>query len=339
MSTQQIVANPTKASLFLVMTVHPGAEDAARDFLAEFSGLTRAVAFRKPAANLMAVVGIGADLWARTFAAPAPEHLHPFKEMRGATHVAPCTPGDLLIHLRAEEMDMCFEAARLMTDQLAGHAEVADEVHGFSYFDNRDLLGFVDGTENPENHRAEQVVRIPRGPYAGGSYVIVQKYTHDMAAWNALSTTEQERVIGRTKADDVELDESVKPANSHVALNDLDDIDGQAREIYRLNMPFGSLRTAEHGTYFIGYAADPTITEQMLENMFIGKPAGNYDRILDFSTAQTGGLFFCPSYELLDTIDELPPATSNTATGDTAATPDPQSPTATTSLGIGSLKK
>jgi putative iron-dependent peroxidase len=179
---------------------------------------------------------------------------------------------------------------------------VVDEVHGFRYFDERDLLGFVDGTENPSGPAAEAAVTIgAEDPtFAGGSYVIVQKYRHDMAAWDGLTVEEQERAIGRAKLSNVEMADDVKPSNSHVALNTIVEPDGTQRQIVRDNMPFGSLGAGEFGTYFIGYAATPSVTELMLQRMFLGDPPGNYDRILDFSTAVTGTLFFVPSADFLD---------------------------------------
>ncbi|MBN9195302.1 MAG: Dyp-type peroxidase, partial [Microbacterium sp.] len=269
---------------------------------ADVSGLTRSVSFRTPDDDLMCVVGIGADLWDRMYGLPRPQGLHPFVPLQGPKHSAPATPGDLLVHLRARHMDSCFELARHVTARLAGLAVVVDEVHGFKYFDERDLLGFVDGTENPEGQDASDAVLIgDEDPlHAGGSYVIVQKYLHDMAAWNALSVEEQERVIGRTKLDDIEMPDDVKPANSHLALNVIEDEHGVQRQIMRDNMPFGSVGDGEFGTYFIGYAATPDVIEQMLRNMFLGNPPGTYDRILDFSTAHTGSLYFVPTVEFLD---------------------------------------
>lgn len=350
MPTQQIVAPPARAAMFLVFTVNEGSEDEVRDFLTDVPGLTRTVSFRatgpSPSKDILTVVGLGAEMWDRLFDADRPRHLHTFDPIYGDKHTAPSTPGDLLIHLRAPQMDLCFELARIMTDKLAGHATVVDEVHGFTYFDNRDLLGFVDGTENPEGSDADEAVHDNEDTelYNGGSYVIVQKYTHDMQAWNAISTEEQERVIGRTKLDDVELDDEVKPTNSHVALNDVSDEDGNDLDIFRTNMPFGTIGSKEFGTYFIGYAADPSITEQMLDNMFLGNPVGNYDRILDFSTAITGTLFFIPSAGLLEDIDSLAPAAAagqqDGAKSDETSVADSDEAAVTTdgSLGIGSLK-
>ena len=308
---QPIVSPLTAAAIFLVLTVHPGGEDTVRDLLADVAALQRSVGFRIPDAELQVVTAIGSDAWDRLFAGPRPSELHPFRELAGPRHHAPATPGDLLFHIRASRMDMCFEFAAQVMRRLTGQVGVADEVHGFRYFDERDLIGFVDGTESPGGRaglRAAIVTSDQDPDFAGGSYVIVQKYVHDIPAWNALSVAEQERVIGRTKLDDIELPDDVKPANSHVALNTLTGPDGEELQIIRANMPFGQIGTGEFGTYYIAYAATPSITEQMLENMFLGSPPGNTDRILDFSTALTGCNFFVPAADFLDDLPGPRPA-------------------------------
>jgi len=322
----------TAAAIFLVLTVNEGGEETARDLLADVSGLQRSVGFRIPDGELQVVTGIGSDAWDRLFAGPRPGELHPFRELTGPRHHAPATPGDLLFHIRANRADLCFEFAARVMDRLRDVVTVADEVHGFRYFDERDLIGFVDGTESPGGRagvRAAIVTADQDPDFAGGSYVIVQKYVHDIPGWNALSVAEQERVIGRSKLDDIEMPDDVKPANSHVALNTLTGPDGEQLQIIRANMPFGQVGTGEFGTYYIAYAATPSITEQMLENMFLGSPPGNTDRILDFSTALTGCNFFAPAADFLDD----PPGPPAAQAGEAAA---PM--TATGSLGIGSLK-
>ena len=266
------------------------------------SGLRRSVGFRIPEGELTCVAGVGDRVWDRLFGDPRPAGLHPFPEFAGPRHRAVSTPGDLLFHIRAHRLDLCFEFAQRLTARLRGAAEVVDEVHGFRSFDERDLLGFVDGTENPEGAAAAASVLVgDEDPaFAGGSYVVVQKYLHDLDGWDALAVEEQERAIGRTKLSDLELPDEIKPSNSHVALNTIVDDDGEERQIMRFNMPFGSVGAREFGTYFIGYASTPEVIEQMLTNMFIGKPPGNYDRILDFSRAVTGNLFFAPPLDFLD---------------------------------------
>ncbi|MFJ6833651.1 Dyp-type peroxidase [Streptomyces sp. NPDC091209] len=337
---QAVVSRPAGATVFLVVTVTPGHEGTVRGLLEDVSGLRRSVAFRAPGGDLGCVVGIGSAAWDRLFSGPRPQQLHPFVELAGKRHRAPSTPGDLLFHLRARRTDLCFELARLIVERLDGAVTVVDEVHGFKYFDDRDLLGFVDGSENPEGRPAADAVIVgDEDPaFEGGSYVIVQKYLHDLRTWNALPSDEQEKVIGRTKLANVELPDDVKPADSHVALNTITGEDGAERKIVRENMPFGTLGEGEFGTYFIGYARTPEVTEQMLRNMFLGDGSAPHDRILDFSTAITGCLFHVPTVDFLDELPAAPgeraaderPAELPTASGERAA--------ADGSLGIGSLK-
>ncbi len=335
---QSVLTPLTEAAIFLVVTVDGGAEDEFRDLLADVSGLKRSVGFRIPEGDLSCVVGLGSDLWDRVFGRPRPAGLHRFPEFAGPRHTAVSTPGDVLLHIRAHRLDLCFELAQRLTDRLDGLARVVDEVHGFRSFDERDLLGFVDGTENPEGAAAAAAVLIGEEDpeFAGGSYVVVQKYVHDLRAWDALTVEEQERVIGRTKLSDLELPDDVKPADSHVALNTIVDEEGEQQQIMRFNMPFGRVGAGEFGTYFIGYARTPDVIEQMLTNMFIGNPPGNTDRILDFSTAVTGNLFYAPTVDFLDD----PPARGDVeASAVQASTGDVGDvPAGDGSLGIGSLR-
>lgn len=306
--SQPVLSPLTVTAIFLVATLDEGGEEAVRDLLADLGGIQRTVGFRVPEGRLTLVAGIGSDAWDRLYAGPRPAELHRFEELRGAVHHAPRTPGDLLFHIRAEAMDLCFEAASQIMDRLRGAATVVDEVHGFKYFEVRDLLGFVDGTENPVGPLAEQAVTVgDEDPdFVGSSYVIVQKYLHDLDAWNALSVEEQERAVGRTKLSNVELPDDVKPSNAHIALNVVEDDAGNELQILRDNMPFGNVGSAEFGTYFIGYSKSPAVTELMLRRMFIGDPPGNHDRILDFSRAVTGSLFFVPTTEFLEDQPPLP---------------------------------
>ncbi|MDR3664221.1 MAG: Dyp-type peroxidase [Mycobacterium sp.] len=326
---QPVLSPLTSAAIMLVATIDAGAESVVHDALSGLSGLVRAVGFRTPASALTLVTSIGSDAWDRLFDGPRPAGLHRFRELQGARHHAPSTPGDLLFHIRANAMDVCFELANQILKSLDGAVTVVDEVHGFKFFENRDLLGFVDGTENPDGADAVAAAQIgAEDPeFSGGSYVHVQKYLHDMASWESLSVTEQERAIGRSKLEDIEMADDVKPPNSHLALNVINDADGNQLQIVRANMPFGRVGSGEFGTYYIAYSADPEVTERMLRNMFIGDPPGNTDRILDFSTPVTGVLFFTPTTDFLD-APPSPPAPS-------PAEPEPQTGG---TLSIGSLK-
>ncbi len=340
---QAVATALTKSAVFLIMVINPdeSSADTARDLCADVSALVRAVGFRDLDGRLSCVTGVGAAAWDRLTGLERPAGLHPFRELHAGNRHAIATPGDLMFHIRATRMDMCFELAAHIVGRLSGAAVVVDEVHGFAYFDERDLLGFVDGTENPTGPDAIRAAIIgPEEPdYNGGSYVIVQKYLHDLAAWNALPVAEQEKIIGRTKLSDIELADDVKPAYAHNALNTIV-VDGEEVDIVRDNMPFGAVGSGEYGTYFIGYARSSATTEQMLENMFIGSPPGNYDRILDFSTAVTGSLFFVPSQTLLDGLGDLAEPAVASGNGDatqlTASAPFQAG--ADGSLNIGSLR-
>ena len=305
---QPVRAPLTPAAIFMVATIDVGGESAVHDALGDIAGLVRAIGFRDPSKNLSAVTSIGSDAWDRLFSGPRPAELHPFVALDGPRHRAPSTPGDLLFHIRGDFLDVCFELASKLVDSMAGAITVTDEVHGFKFFDNRDLMGFVDGTENPDGPVAVSATQIGDDDpdFAGGCYVHVQRYLHDMGAWKSLSVEEQERVIGRTKLDDIELPDDVKPPNSHLALNVITDDDGNELKILRHNMPFGEVGRGEFGTYYIGYSRTPTVTERMLRNMFVGDPPGNTDRILDFSTAVTGSMFFVPTADFLDDPPPLP---------------------------------
>jgi putative iron-dependent peroxidase len=337
---QPVSAPLTRAAIFLVVTINPGPNNrgAVRSFCGDLAVLFRAVDFRDLEAGLSCVMGVGSEAWDRLFGSPRPAELHPFREIRSGSRHAVSTPGDLLFHIRAKRMDLCFEMATQIMARLGDAVSGVDEVHGFRYFDDRDLLGFVDGTENPRGESLIEaaVIGAEDGAFAGGSYVIVQKYLHDLDGWNALSTEAQERIIGRTKLSDIELDESIKPTSAHNALTTITE-NGKESQILRDNMPFGQVGTGEFGTYFIGYCRTPRVTEQMIENMFVGRPPGNYDRLLDFSRAVTGTLFFVPSATFLESVNDDGP----TAAMPTSSTVEPSLSTASVpdgSLGVGSLK-
>ena len=340
---QPVAAPLTRAAIFLVATLNPGLDNRAtlQSFCGDLAALVRAVEFRDLEGGLSCVVGFGSDAWDRLFGPPRPAELHVFREIRAGARHAVSTPGDLLLHIRAKRMDLCFELATQIMARIGDAVSPVDEVHGFRYFDDRDLMGFVDGTENPRGQAVIDAVIVGEedAAFSGGSYVILQKYLHDLDAWNALPTEAQERIIGRTKLSDIELDDSVKPSSAHNALTTIVE-DGKEIKILRDNMPFGRVGQGEFGTYFIGYSRSPRTIEQMLENMFVGRPPGNYDRILDFSRAVTGNLFFAPSITFLEAIGNDPPnAVAAPLVKPSTIDAPPSTPRQSDgSLGIGSLK-
>ena len=185
-----INAPQTRDAIFLVLAVAPAprtssAPDASA---ANWTRSMRAVGARDTQGNLSCVVAFGSDVWDRLFGPPRPADLHPFRELRSGNRFAPSTPGDLFFHIRAERMDLCFELAAQIMARLADSVTPVDETHGFRYFDDRDLTGFVDGTENPSGAEsvAATIVGDEDPAFAGGSYVMVQKYLHELPGWHAL---------------------------------------------------------------------------------------------------------------------------------------------------------
>ncbi|MGN6126039.1 MAG: Dyp-type peroxidase [Humibacter sp.] len=354
---QSVDAPLSRFAVFLVLTVQPGAEALAivRETISGMDDAVKTVGFRDLGGHLSCVVGIGRRLWDRLVPDIRPAELEVFPEVRGATHVAPSTPGDLLLHIRADRVDLCFELERQLLDALGEAVQVADETQGFRYFDVRDLLGFVDGTANPIGSELDEsaIIGDEDPPFAGGSYVVVQKYLHDLDAWGALTVEQQEAVIGRTKLENIELDDSVENQKAHKTLTTIVDDDGNELDILRDNMPFGSPASGEFGTYFIGYSARLWVTMRMIDRMFIGDPPGFHDRILDASTAVTGSTFFVPSNPVLQALADPDGLSGLRSTAERSeprglrstpkagvSKPDNEPPDAADgSLGIGSLRQ
>ncbi|QZY51109.1 Dyp-type peroxidase [Leucobacter tenebrionis] len=309
-NTQNIEGPLTPHAVFLVVRIvddHGDGEQSfatVRETLGGLEDLVKTVGFRGPRMRLSCTVGIGDRVWDRLLGPQKPAELHPFRAVQGAKHTAVSTPGDLLFHIRAEREDLVYELERLLLQGLGSAVETVDEVSGFRYFDARDLLGFVDGTANPIGPDLPESALVgDEDPgFAGGSYVVVQKYLHDLEAWQGLTTEQQEAVMGRTKADNLELDDAPADAQkAHKTLATIEDAQGE-HDIVRDNMPFARPGSGEHGTYFIGYSRHLWVIERMLERMFIGDPPGMHDRLLDFSTPVTGSAYFVPTPEMLASL-------------------------------------
>ena len=308
MRTQDVTKSPNQTAIFITMNLASEKTEQVRDSIADFCGrippLVNSMRNRYPNADFSIVIGFGAAAWKKLFPnAPCPKELEIFKEIKGAKHTAVSTPADLFFHLRAKTMDICFEASSIIHTLLKDVTVPVDEVHGFRYLDNRAIIGFVDGTENPATEEASDFALIGEDdPYfEGGSYAFIQKYLHNMDLWNAMSTEEQEKTIGRRKYNDLELSDEEKHQNAHNVITKVDK-DGEELKIIRANVSFANASKGEFGTFFIGYSGKFSTTRTMLEQMFIGKPKGNPDKILEFSTPKTGALFFVPSYKVLDKI-------------------------------------
>jgi putative iron-dependent peroxidase len=287
-------------------------------------------------------MGIGYEAWLRLgLPVPLPKELENFAPIVGEKHIAVSTRGDLHFHIKGTTSSICYDMAATLAQILDPVAVPVEEVHGFRYWDGRSILGFVDGTENPKGEKRAffGLVGEDDPAYKGGSYLFVQKYIHDLKAFKALPVEQQEKVFGRSKENDVEMTDEQKPSNSHIALTNV----GDDLKVIRDNLPFGNMSTNEMGTYFIAYASTFSTVKKMLDNMFIGLPAGNYDRLLDFSTPKTGTLFFVPSADFLKNIASGAPGleAGSSVPDATGGVPEAASRSSSGdgSLSIGSLKK
>jgi len=299
--SQNVTDYTNNNTIFMVWNFMDGLEvrDTFNRLCKLIINLNNSANVRFPVSRASCVMGIGHDAWLRLgLPVPIPKELVDFVPIAGEKHTAVSSKGDLHFHIRADNTSICYDMAYAISDILDPVAVSVEEIHGFRYWDSRSILGFVDGTENPHGQDRElfSMIRDEDLVYKGGSYLFVQKYIHDLTAWKGLSTEQQEKVIGRYKSNDIEMADDVKPSNSHIALANI----GDDLKIVRDNMPFGNMSTNEMGTYFIAYASTFTTVQKMLSNMFIGVPEGNYDRILDFSTAKTGSLYFVPTLNMID---------------------------------------
>lgn len=283
-----IFAQGTRSHVFLEFDVRAGAE--ADDVLAALQSL-RQPAVTAGGANV--VLAFGPDLWRRIAPGDAPAALGPFPALPGV----PTTPHDVFVWIHGTGPDVLLDIARTVDRLLAPVADLAQETSGFVYHDSRDLTGFVDGTENPGVEEAFEVALVDDGPGAGGSFVMTQRWRHDLSAFHALDVAAQEAVIGRTKPDSVELDDDAKPATAHIARVVVAE-DGKELEIYRRSVPYGGVR--EHGLFFLAFSADPGRFVRMLERMFGTAEDGLRDALLDFSTPLSGAFYFAPSLAALE---------------------------------------
>ncbi|EGQ7935297.1 Dyp-type peroxidase [Vibrio vulnificus] len=250
----------------------------------------------QPDAELTLSIAFSKSFWQQLDMA-MPAELIDFPVLGEGEIVAPSTDVDVLLHCHSQRHDLHFYLLRKLLSEVAEHVTVVDETYGYRYLDSRDMTMFVDGTENPKAEKRAEVALIPNGEFAGGSYVMVQRFEHNLPAWNRLNVSAQEKVIGRTKPDSIELDDV--PAASHVGRVDIKE-EGKGLKIVRHSLPYGSV-TGAHGLLFIAYCHTLHNFKAMLESMY-GVTDGKTDQLLRFTKAVTGAYFFAPSKEMLASI-------------------------------------
>tara|TARA_Y100001960_G_C14772425_1_gene880938 strand:+ start:2723 stop:3625 length:903 start_codon:yes stop_codon:yes gene_type:complete len=251
---------------------------------------------QQPGADLTLSVAFTRSFWNQVDA-EVPAELIDFPELGEGEVIAPSSDVDVLLHCHSNRHDLHFYLLRKFFAEAAENVDVVDETYGYRYLDSRDMTDFVDGTENPKDGQRQEVAIIPEGEFAGGSYVMVQRFIHNLPSWNRLNVSAQEKVIGRTKPDSIELDDV--PAASHVGRVDIKE-EGKGLKIVRHSLPYGSV-SGEHGLLFIAYCNTLHNFKAMLESMY-GVTDGKTDQLLRFTKAVTGAYFFAPSVEMLQSL-------------------------------------
>jgi len=294
-----ICAEPNLHALFLMFNVIDEDEQVIRVKLARILDLFTHFDEEHYEAMVSGVVAIGSNYWMELYPGLIPQELAPFPDMQCEDRSAPVAPCDLFIQIRADRADICYAIGIEIFALLKPHVELIEEVHGFRYLDGRDFTGFIDGTENPRGLRKLDVAIVGDDDpdFAGGSYIHVQRYQHNLTKWQLLPVSRQEAVIGRTKADNIEFSSEDKRAFAHTNRTSLKDGNGNSLQMLRQSMPYGDMTV--QGLYFISCAKSPKAFTQMLRSMIFGDENGEYDKLLDYTTAETGAAFFAPSINFI----------------------------------------
>ncbi|MBU3002188.1 Dyp-type peroxidase [Paraglaciecola arctica] len=290
-----ICAEPNLHALYLTFTVVDDDTQAMRTKLARILDLFTHFDEEYYEAMVSGVVAIGTEYWYELYPDIIPQELAPFPAMNCDDRSAPNSPGDLFIQVKADRIDICHAIGIEIMQLLKPHVDLYEEVRGFRYLDGRDLTGFVEGTENPRGmHKFDVALVGDNDPdFAGGSYIHVQRYRHNMTKWQLLPTSSQEDIIGRSKTDNVEIVSDKKASFAHTKRTNLKDDKSKSIEMLRQSMPYGDMSI--QGLYFVSCANSPEPFKKMLKSMIFGDEEGSYDKLLDFTIAETGGAFFAPS--------------------------------------------
>ncbi|MFT5674662.1 MAG: putative iron-dependent peroxidase [Paraglaciecola sp.] len=294
-----ICAEPNLHALFLMFNVVDDDEQAIRAKLARMLDLFSHFDEEHYEAMVSGVIGVGSSYWMELYPGLIPQELAPFPDMQCEDRNAPVAPCDLFVQIRADRADICHAIGIEIVTLLGIQVELIEEVQAFRYLDGRDLTGFVDGTENPRGlHKiAVAIVGDDDPDFAGGSYIHIQRYRHNMNKWHLLPVARQEAVFGRTKTDNIEFASDDKEAFAHTKRTSIKDANGDTLEMLRQSMPYGDMTV--QGLYFMSCAKSPRPFTLMLRSMIFGDENGVYDKLLDYTTPETGAAFFAPSINFI----------------------------------------
>ncbi|UZD43508.1 Dyp-type peroxidase [Selenomonas sputigena] len=302
---QDVFKDAGESVIFVMLSLKREDIEKEREIIADMAdrmeAIQRSMNIRVAPETVKLSFGFSNRAWEYLFpTAKKPKELEDFQGVNGEHHTAPATPADLFLHVRAGQAATSYLVVDQIMSFLRPVVDVVDETHGFHYLEGRAIIDFIDGTENPVGEEAKEwaIIGAEDPEFINGSYAFAQKYIHDLDAWRALPTEVQEKYVGRRKYSDLELSDEEKDPRAHNIISQ-DNRDGEEHKIVRMNVVFANPGEGVRGTYFIGYARHWNVTRQMVTNMFTQD-----DRLLEYSTAEKGQLFFIPSKEILGRIAE-----------------------------------
>jgi len=290
-----ICAEPNLHALFLTFTVVDDDAQAMRVKLVRILDLLSHFDDEYYEAMVSGVLAIGTNYWYELYPDIIPRELAPFPNIHSEDRNAPNSPGDLFILIKADRIDICHAIGVEIIQLLKPHVDLYEEVRGFRYLDGRDLTGFVDGSDNPRGMQKfnAAIVGDNDPDFTGGSYVHIQRYQHNMQKWQLLPVAKQQQIIGRNKTNNATLANTDLAADSHTVRAQLATQNGNNNAMLTQNMPYGDM--CSQGLYFVSCANSPQPFSNLLKSRLVGDEEGNYDKLLDYTTAETGGAFFAPS--------------------------------------------
>ncbi len=301
-----IIAPSSRHAIFITLHLRGCLEcdDAIRQLARDAGSLIKDAGEIDPAAATHATIAFGAAVWQRLLPDQVPSGLREFLPIGAPPFRAPATGGDLFLHLHGARHDLLHDLAERLLSPLRPVIESASETHGFRYHDERDLTGFIDGTENPQGNdeRTGAAIINDDSIASGGSFLLCQRYCHHIDRWQQLNQTEQEGIIGRTREESIELSDDKCPASAHIRRVVIEE-GGEELEIVRHSMPYGEA-SGDKGLFFLAYSNQRATFDKMLGRMFGTSSDGMHDRLMEFSQPVSGAYFFAPSLDVLEQIGQ-----------------------------------
>lgn len=306
MTAQSVILPlPSEHARFVSVRLKDLSIDELKQQLANFISTRERLLTQHRGVEIKTAVAFGKQTWQKLYD-KTPAGFHDLDAIDGAFNM-PSVPADLFLHIASDRTDICFALSQSFFQGVEDKVEVLEERPCFRYLDSRDLTGFIDGTENPQftDDRAEAaLLDESHEEFADGSFVFAQRYVHDLDKWQRLKVDAQEKVIGRTKLESIELDDDVKPENAHASRAIVEDEEGEELAILRHSLPYGDGQ-GDKGLYFLAYTNNLSIIDQMLLQMFGTSGDNIHDRLLHFTRAVDGAYYFAPSEELLEEVIDL----------------------------------